>query len=174
MIRRWARRMDTANKCLCLPCVCRPDARLLVLGSMPGRASLEAQQYYAHPRNAFWPILYSHFGVPLETAYEERLRFAIAHGVALWDSAAACERAGSLDADMKKITINDFTALFAVCPQIRAVACNGARAHALFMKSPWSARVRVYALPSTSPANAGMCFEEKAACWARALAETEV
>ena len=149
--------------------VYRSDARLLVLGSMPGRVSLEAGAYYAHPRNAFWPLLYGFYGLRAEASYDARLRFAVEHGIALWDSAKSCRRPGSLDAAMRDIVGNDFGALFAACPRLRAVACNGARAYALFCKSPFAGLLPALRLPSTSPAHAAMGFEGKAQAWARAF-----
>lgn len=158
-----------AEVCVCLAPVCGSDARLLVLGSMPGRISIQKAQYYAHPKNAFWPLLYGYFGQTPEEDYEKRLAFALAHGVALWDSAAACVRKGSLDAAMRDVQINDFEAIFAACPKLRAVACNGAKSYAMFMKSPYADRLPVLKMPSTSPAHAAMCREEKAARWAMAF-----
>lgn len=158
-----------AENCACLSPVFRSDARLLVLGSMPGRVSLERAQYYAHAQNAFWPLLYGYFGKTPDADYESRLAFAVTHGVALWDSAAACVRAGSLDTAMRAVQINNFEAIFAACPKLRAVACNGAKACALFMKSPCAGRLPVLKMPSTSPAHAAMCREEKAAQWVQAF-----
>lgn len=162
--------MDKMNQCVCLEPVYAADARVLVLGSMPGRVSLKRAQYYAHARNAFWPIIYGYFGARPDVEYEKRLAFAIAHGIALWDSAAACRREGSLDARMREIEINDFTRLFRECPCLKAVACNGQSAYRLFMKSPWSSYLPVFPLPSTSPAYAAIGFKEKAERWAKALA----
>lgn len=164
--------MRAEEMCVCLPPAYRSDARLLVLGSMPGRVSLERAQYYAHPRNAFWPMLYDYFGEPITDDYERRIDFARAHRIALWDSAAVCVRAGSLDTAMKQIQLNDFAALLAACPELRAVACNGARSYALFMQSACAQRLPVLALPSTSPANAAMDYAAKAARWAEAFALT--
>ena len=149
-----------------------PAARVLIVGSMPSVKSLAQAQYYAHPRNAFWPMLYDYFGEPITDDYERRIDFARAHRIALWDSAAVCVRAGSLDTAMKQIQLNDFAALLAACPELRAVACNGARSYALFMQSACAQRLPVLALPSTSPANAAMDYAAKAARWAEAFALT--
>lgn len=165
--------MRAEKTCVCLPPVIRADARVLVLGSMPGQVSLAAGQYYAHPRNAFWPMLYAYFRQPIEENYEKRIAFALGHGIALWDSAAACMRTGSLDTAMREIELNDFGAVFAACPNLRAVACNGAKSYALFMKSAYATRLTVLAMPSTSPAYAAMRPEEKAAQWARVFALTK-
>lgn len=152
----------------------RPTA--LVLGSMPGRASLRAQRYYAHPRNAFWPILGAILGFDAARAsYEARLRHATDAGIALWDAARRCRRPGSLDADMREVEPNDLSALLAREPSIRLVACNGAKSHELVVRSFGDALAglstppRVLRLPSTSPANAGASFASKLASWREAL-----
>ena len=144
----------------------------LVLGSMPGEASLDAQQYYAHPRNSFWPIVYQVLSegkqAPPE-AYGERLRFLLGHGVALWDVLRACERVGSLDAAIREPEANDFDWLFRHYPVIDTVYCNGGKAYELFAKRvlPTLTASRPPAcvkLPSTSPAHA-IPFERKAEAW---------
>ena len=140
--------------------------RVLVLGSMPGVASLNARQYYAHPRNAFWPVMYALWGETPPAEYEKRLEFLKAHRVALWDVAAACFREGSLDSGIRNARPNDFAALFAACPEIRAVFFNGQAAWTLYHRlcpelGGGAARTR---LPSTSPAYT-MPFEQKLAAW---------
>lgn len=153
----------------------RPSA--LILGSMPGRASLDAQRYYAHPRNAFWPILGAILGFDAaRTSYAARLHHATDAGIALWDAARRCRRPGSLDADMRDVEPNDLLALLAREPGIRLVACNGAKSHELVLR--WfgdrldglPAPPQVLRLPSTSPANAGTPFAAKLATWHAALA----
>ena len=149
----------------------RADARVLVLGSMPGAASLAAAEYYAHPRNAFWPIMGALFGAAPALPYGERLQRLTASGVALWDVIGACDRAGSLDSAIvpESIVANDFAALFAACPQIGHVFFNGAAAETAFRRH---VRARVALpplhftrLPSTSPAHAARNFAAKLAGW---------
>ncbi len=154
-----------------------PDVpRALVLGSMPGVRSLEESRYYAHPRNLFWPLMGELFGAGPELPYEVRLVRLGAHGVALWDVLASCERPGSLDARIVRATEvpNPIDALLAAHPSVHTVACNGSAALALFRRhiAPRipADRVRVLALPSTSPANASIPPDAKRAAW-RALAE---
>lgn len=147
------------------PPVFDSQARVLIVGSMPGIASLKANAYYAHPRNAFWPMLYAQFDQPCEGEYAERVAFAKAHHIAIWDSAYTCERQGSLDTAIKNVQLNDFTALFSHCTKLRAVLCNGTAAHTLYMKTPEAKRFPVYKMPSTSPAHASLSFDEKCAQW---------
>ena len=157
-----------------LPPVVTPEATTLVLGSMPGAASLAAQQYYAHPRNHFWPIWGALLAFDAAGAYEGRVASLLRGGVALWDVLGACVRPGSLDADIDLATaeVNDFTRLLTACPRITRVLCNGATAHQLFMRralpalpADLAARLTVHRLPSTSPANAAWPFERRLAAW---------
>lgn len=146
--------------------------RLLILGSMPGQASLAARQYYAHPRNAFWWILSRLLGeAAVPSSYAARCRLLKRHGIALWDVYAACERAGSLDSAIVvgSETLNDIPALLKKHRTIRAVATNGGTARRVFCRY-WkdvaaTAGVRVLHLPSTSPANARMSAESKLSAW---------
>jgi len=141
-------------------------ARVLVLGSFPGEASLAAGQYYAHPRNQFWPILGRLLGEPLaELPYDDRLPRVLAHRVGIWDVYGACDRAGSADTAIRNARPNPFARLRRLAPKLRAVAFNGsaaARFRPLFEQAGFAVRV----LPSTSPAHAGRSFEEKLALWA--------
>lgn len=138
------------------PPVIDARSRLLVLGSMPGAASLRMHQYYGNPRNFFWPILYALFADRQPDAeYDKRLAFALANGVALWDAISACEREGSLDADIRDAVPNDIPALLREFPQIAAVVCNGGKSYAELLKhhgqTPELAERKVLRLPSTSP-----------------------
>ncbi|NEN87248.1 DNA-deoxyinosine glycosylase [Paenibacillus elgii] len=133
--------------------------RLLILGSMPGEASLRAQQYYGHPRNGFWPLLYALLdGGEPAAAYEERLRFALSRGVALWDVLAACEREGSLDTAIRRPEANGFARFYAAYPGIRHVFFNGSTAADLYrrqvMKEAADDGKSYTLLPSSSPARA--------------------
>lgn len=148
-------------------------ARILILGSMPGVESLHRQQYYAHPRNSFWPIMQSLFGAGRELPYRRRLARLRRHGIALWDVARRCHRPGSLDASIARdsVAANDFAALFAGSPRIHSVFFNGKTAAALYERLvrpelPMEWRGLNYrVLPSTSPANAMLSREQKLEQW---------
>lgn len=145
-----------------------PEARVMIVGSMPSVKSLADAQYYAHPRNAFWPILFDVFGKAPTGDYEAKKALIRENGLALWDVACTCEREGSLDSAMRGIATNDFAALYARCPHIRTVLCNGGTAHALFVKSGFAGDRRVIRMPSTSPAYT-MPYEKKRMIWKETL-----
>ena len=148
-----------------LPAVVDADTRLIVLGSFPGVASLQAQQYYGHPRNHFWPILSALWRVDFKTAtYPERLEAARAHGLGLWDVYASCEREGSLDSAIANARVNDLASLLRRAPKLEAIAHNGGES-ARAMRVTRVLGLPVYRLPSTSPANASWNFERKLAAW---------
>ncbi|MDT8363825.1 MAG: DNA-deoxyinosine glycosylase [Nitrosomonas sp.] len=155
----------------CFPPVVDKNAATLILGSMPGMASLTASQYYAHPRNTFWPIMSQLLGFLPEAAYAERLRALQTAGIALWDVLQACERKGSLDASIVIATqiANDFPCFLRLYPHIQHIFFNGGSAHAAFMRHvPGNClppHIRCTRLPSTSPANAGITFIQKLAAW---------
>lgn len=145
-------------------------ARLLILGSMPGKESLRAQQYYAHPRNAFWQIMGDLLGAKPELAYQARLAVLKTSGVAVWDVLASCTRASSLDADIDPATlvVNDFAAFYLAHPHIKQVFFNGAMAEKFYRKHVSSTTLRhlhYHRLPSTSPAHAGMAYAQKLRHW---------
>lgn len=151
------------------PPVCAADARVLILGSMPGAASLAAGEYYAHPQNGFWPIMGALIGAGREVAYTDRLDLLKKQGIALWDVLQTCERAGSLDSAISAEAPNDFVGFFRGCPNVRAVFFNGQKAASSFRRFVLPGlpgfSLPMTVLPSTSPAHAGMRFEEKLARW---------
>lgn len=153
------------------------DARVLVLGSLPGVRSITEQQYYAHPQNAFWPIMQQLFSI--EGDYPTRCRQLTDTGIALWDVLASSHRPGSMDADIAVQTAqaNDFRAFLHEHRDIRRVCFNGKKAEALFRrlvmledKHGWP---ELCGLPSTSPAYASMSFEQKLSNW-RGIIEPEI
>ncbi len=139
--------------------------RLLVLGSFPGVASLAAQQYYAHPRNAFWPILGALWELDLVALpYRARLAELRRRGLGLWDVHARCRRPGSLDSAIEDAEPNDLAGLIGRLPRLAAIAHNGGES-ARSMRLTRRFGLPVYRLPSTSPANASWSFERKLAAW---------
>lgn len=151
-----------------------PDARILILGSMPGIASLRAGQYYAHPQNAFWPIMGAVVGADPMLPYEVRTATLKAAGIALWDVLASCTRPGSLDVDIDRTTIvaNDFGSFFGKHPHIRAVFFNGSMAEQSFRRhvaSQLAQDIVCQRLPSTSPAHASLTRKQKIQVWGKAL-----
>jgi hypoxanthine-DNA glycosylase len=148
-----------------LPPIAGPRTRLLVLGSFPGAASLEAAQYYAHSRNHFWPILSALWGLELASLpYAARLAQLQRHGVGLWDVYAACRREGSLDSAIEDAQPNDLVGLVQRLPALVVIAHNGGES-ARAMRLTRTLGLPVHRLPSTSPANASWSFERKLAAW---------
>ena len=146
-------------------------ARTLILGSMPGVASLAAEQYYAHPRNCFWKIVTELFAADADLSYSARATLLNSQGIALWDVLASCRRPGSLDSaiDEGSIVTNDFVEFFARHPSIDRVFFNGQKAEQSYRRHVLGQLVddqrRYQRLPSTSPANASMNYQDKLAAW---------
>ena len=150
--------------------VVAPHTRLIVLGSFPSVASLAAKQYYAHPRNHFWPILSAIWGLDLRALpYAERIAEVRARGLGIWDVYARCRREGSLDSAIEAAEPNDLAGLRRHAPQLAAVAHNGGES-ARAMRITRGLGVAVLRLPSTSPANASWSFERKLDAWRAAFA----
>jgi hypoxanthine-DNA glycosylase len=160
-----------ASLCLTgLAPVIAANTRILILGSFPGAASLAAQQYYAHPQNQLWPILSSLTGEDLRALpYADRLPCLLSHRIGLWDVLGACERKGSLDANIRKPAANDFAHLRELCPVLETVGFNG-RTSGKFAPQFAAAGYRTLALPSTSPAHASLTFAQKLAAWRELVA----
>lgn len=146
-------------------------AHTLILGNMPGVASLHAQQYYAHPRNAFWRITAGIFGFDPEAPYDDRVAALTGAGVTVWDVLRSCRRVGSLDSavEPESMSANDFGALFAAHPTIAHVCFNGAAAEKNYRRLvAVDPALRYSRLPSTSPAHT-LPFAAKLAAWREAL-----
>ena len=158
----------------CLPLILGRDARVLILGSFPSTASLAAQQYYAHPQNQFWRILGAVIWQPLkEMDYPDRIAAVQAAGIAIWDVFASCERAGSLDSAIHEAVPNPLARLQESAPALRRIGFNG-RMAAKRIREVEAMGFEALVLPSTSPAHAGMSFDDKLARWRAALhAEAE-
>lgn len=160
-----------------LPPVADPDARVLVLGSMPGVRSLDETRYYAHPRNLFWPIVGEWIELTAEAPYSERLDALREHGIALWDVVGRCRRPGSLDSRIEagSVEVNDLAGLIDTLTRLQRILFNGARAAVEFERrvlpglDARAAAIERIRLPSTSPANAAMSIADKRAAWHAAL-----
>jgi len=150
-------------------------ATTLILGSMPGKASLLANEYYAHPQNAFWKIMGELTGASASLPYSERIQILQSSHIALWDVVGSCLRPSSLDVDIDEASIvaNNFASFFVKHPDISHIYFNGAKAEQVFRKYVLNSLVIPYIklqrLPSTSPANAGLSYVNKLAIWREAL-----
>lgn len=142
------------------------NTRLLILGSLPGDASLKAGQYYGHPQNGFWRLVGGVAGLDLVALpYAERLEALKAAGVGLWDVIASARRPGSLDTAIRDVEVADLNRLFASLPALRAVAFNGGTASRLGRRAlSLAAGIDLIDLPSSSPAYTRP-LSEKAQAW---------
>ena len=151
--------------------------RRLVIGTLPGQASLFARQYYAQPHNAFWRIIEDVYGVGRALPYEQRIEALLSNGLGLWDVCASAHRPGSLDASIARETIvpNDFARLYRRCPGIELICFNGATAAALYRRlvlpklPAGAAAIRAVQMPSSSPAHASMRYADKLERWRQLL-----
>lgn len=159
----------------CFEPIADRSAEILILGSMPGRESLEARQYYANRRNAFWKIMAELLGFDPASSYEARVHALRSARIALWDVLQACKRVGSLDAmiEADTITANDFHSFYRNHERIRAVFFNGTKAESSYrqyvLPTVDTACVSYLRLPSTSPAHASLPFDKKLGAWRIAL-----
>ena len=146
-------------------------AKILILGSMPGEASLAANQYYAHQRNAFWPIIAPLLLIQADASYQEKITALQSSHLALWDVFKSCERIGSLDTQIRSdnYTINDFASLFSSYKHISHIFFNGGTAERYFTRHVLPCcnldAIQCLRLPSTSPANARLSFNDKRKIW---------
>jgi TDG/mug DNA glycosylase family protein len=154
------------------PPIASASARVLILGTMPGKVSLRERQYYAHPQNAFWRIVGGIVGFDPSNPYPDRVAAVQAAGIAVWDVLKSCIRPSSMDSaiDAASAVPNDFATFLAKHPRIQRICFNGATAEALFTKHvrPHLAAkpdVQHMRLPSTSPANASVPLSEKIRAW---------
>ncbi len=141
--------------------------KIIILGTMPGIASLEKQEYYAHKRNHFWRIMHTLLEkIPVSENFEEKIQLLQSHNIGLWDVLQYCERKGSLDIHIKNQKENDFESLFQKYPSIDKIVFNGKESHRYFTKKFGQIKgITYHVMPSTSPANT-MTFENKLKIWA--------
>lgn len=155
------------------PPIAKPDAIILILGTMPGKRSLEEKQYYAHPQNSFWPIMGSLFDADPDLDYDTRTRALASCRIALWDVLQTCFREGSLDSsiDESSIVPNNFGDFFTRHPDIHSVFFNGSKSEQIYKKTVLPRLpehlngIKYIRLPSTSPAHAAMTKDEKLNKW---------
>jgi hypoxanthine-DNA glycosylase len=172
--------MRPAHHDRCFPPIARRDAHTLILGSLPGQRSLQMQQYYAHPHNAFWKLIAALFGADGASSYPRRVRILRENRIALWDVLEAAERPGSLDSSIVhgSACANDFARFFRAHPRIQRVFFNGRKAEEMYRRfvlpklGEEFSYIRYAGLPSTSPAHAGMTFAKKLDRW-RKIKESE-
>ncbi|MFY1046710.1 DNA-deoxyinosine glycosylase [Chryseobacterium sp. GP-SGM7] len=145
------------------------QSKILILGSIPGVKSLEKQQYYGHPQNKFWKIIFELFKEELTENYDDRINILKKHNIALWDVIDSCERKGSLDSEIKNEKANQIEELLEQHPNIKAIFCNGGKSyknlHKILGKN---FRIPMYLLPSTSPLHT-ISFERKFEDWKKIL-----
>lgn len=175
--------MPDAAHCIGFAPIVNADTRLLILGSMPGVASLAASAYYAHPRNGFWPIAAEYLAAKrglkaLPDDFDARYALLLQANCGLWDVLAEAKRKGSLDASIRNesLQINDFSHLFDEFKRISHIALNGQAASKWFHRLVWPTlstaqqqRLHCHTLPSTSPAHAAMSLSEKSQQWQAVL-----
>lgn len=151
--------------------IANAQARVLILGSMPGAESLRTGRYYAHPRNAFWRIMGDLVGARPELPYTQRAQRLRMAGIAVWDVLASCTRRGSLNADIDRdsVQVNDFPGFFAAHPHITRIFFNGSTAEQCFrrhvLRKLNQERLTLTRLPSTSPAHAALGYAAKCRAW---------
>lgn len=153
-----------------LPPIVDENTKVLIVGSIPGKQSLEKKQYYGNPRNHFWAIIATLLATEIPESYPEKITLLRANQIGLWDSIESCERKGSLDATIKNEVPNDFAALFKQYPQIQLVLFNGGKSFEVFKKHVGLDVLenRVYEkMPSTSPIPGKniKSFDEKVEAW---------
>lgn len=145
------------------------NPKILILGTMPGEASLKLQQYYGFPQNAFWRILFEVYQIPFSEDYQERTKLILTQHLALWDVLQYCKREGSLDSAIKEEVPNVIGELLRQNTTIHKILFNGQKAKAYFDKYIKNTELELCVLPSTSPANASMKFDEKFELWKAAI-----
>lgn len=142
------------------------NSKILILGSVPGVKSLEMNQYYAHPQNKFWNIICEIFHEEFTKDYSKRIGILKKHHVALWDVIETCERNGSLDSEIRNEEANKIEELLKNYPNITTIFCNGQKSHKNLIKILGkNFQLPIFVLPSTSPANAGITYQNKLETW---------
>ncbi|SIT95602.1 G/U mismatch-specific uracil-DNA glycosylase [Epilithonimonas bovis DSM 19482] len=148
-----------------LPPIVDNSSKILILGSVPGVKSLQMQQYYAHPQNNFWKLMFHLLDTEFSSDYHTRLQLLKKHRIALWDVIESCERKGSKDTDIKSEIDNDIQELINSHPNIKIIFCNGQKSYKNLLKVVGkNFIIPIVVLPSTSPLHT-IKFEEKLEQW---------
>ena len=145
------------------------ESTILILGSLPGEESLKQQQYYAHNRNLFWKIMFDILKAAPTTDYNRKCQLLLDNHIALWDMVHRGNRIGSLDSNIKNEEVNNLNSFLKEHTKINKILLNGKKAEALFKKQFSNIDIPTITLPSTSPANARMSYEEKLGLWKSAI-----
>ncbi len=146
------------------------NSRVLILGTMPGDKSLELQEYYGHPRNKFWKIMASITNSEIPLSYNEKITLLIKNNIALWDVIEQANRLGSLDSAIKNEKANELNIFIAKHKHLHTICFNGKKAETLYNKYfTKETTIRYFSLPSSSPANAGISFENICKTWKQIL-----
>lgn len=150
------------------------NAKMIILGSLPGAISLDKQEYYANPRNQFWEIVFSVFEQPIPRDYGEKCKFLLEHEIALWDLVEFADREGSLDSAIKNETPNNLEKLLCDYPNIELLIFNGTKAEQMFKKYFKTIDKKMIRVPSSSPMNGKnvKSLDEKKEEWGYALKNT--
>lgn len=153
------------NRISSFPPIIDQESKILILGSVPGVKSLEKQEYYGHPQNKFWKIIFELFEVDFTENYVEKIEILKKNKIAVWDAIDTCERKGSLDSEIRNEEANDIKNLLQTHPNIRAIFCNGGKSYKNLKKIlDKNSEIPVYLLPSTSPLHT-ISFEKKLEDW---------
>ncbi|MCE3076281.1 DNA-deoxyinosine glycosylase [Chryseobacterium gwangjuense] len=153
------------NRIFSFPPFIDDTSKILILGSIPGVKSLEKQQYYAHPQNKFWKIIFELFSENFTDDYKERINILKKNHIAIWDVIDSCERKGSLDSEIKNEEANQIEELLEEYPNIKAIFCNGGKSFKNLQKVLGkNFKIPVFLLPSTSPLHT-ISFEKKLEEW---------
>ena len=158
------------NYCESFSPVVGKNPKILILGTMPGRKSLEMQEYYSHPRNIFWKIIFNLLKVDEKITYSGKIKLIKENRIALWDACYSCTRDGSLDSKIKDETPNQILDFLKRYQSIEICIFNGQKAREKYLKHfDYIEELEYHCLPSTSPANTGMNFQEKIVKWSHAI-----